>query len=221
MADEAPDQPPSPGPRVLAPWLLASPALPLLPIIIYAGSADIGTANSWSVFAIGAAAAVAAIAVGGILGFLFALPRTLEQDSGSRLLATNSNLDQVSDWLTKILVGLGLIELGRIGAGVGDLGDSMAVALGGGAGAKAFALSIVIYCAIDGFLLGYLWTRIVVSRELKEAAENLAKVTELNEALVKPLAPLPPSPPSPTELAPPPAPPASDAGATDGATNGG
>lgn len=139
----------------------------------------------------------AALGVGGILGFLFALPRTLEQEKGSGLLATNSNLDQVSDWLTKILIGLGLVELGRIADGIGNLGDSMAAALGGGAGAKALALSVLIYSAIDGFLLGYLWTRIVVSRGLKEAAENLAKVTELNDALAKPLPAPPPAPPPP------------------------
>jgi hypothetical protein len=36
----------------------------------------------------------------------------IEQSAGYR---SNSNLEEISDWLTKILVGLGLIELGRIG----------------------------------------------------------------------------------------------------------
>jgi hypothetical protein len=184
-------------PRVLAPWLVATPALSLPPIVIYAASGDLGDANSGSVLAVATMSAGAALAVGGILGFLFALPRTLEQEKGSGLLATNSNLDQVSDWLTKILVGLGLIELGRIAHGVGDLGDSMAAALGDEAGAKTFALSILIFSAIDGFLLAYLWTRIVVSRGLKEAAENLAKVTEINDALAKPLRAPPSAPPPP------------------------
>lgn len=142
-------------------------------------------------------AAAAAIGVGGILGFLFALPRTLEQEKGSGLLATNSNLDQVSDWLTKILIGLGLIELGRIADGIDDLGGSLAAALGDGAGAKVFALSVLIYSAIDGFLVGYLWTRIVVSRGLKEAAENLAKAVELNKVLEAQPAPARPPGPAP------------------------
>ena len=186
------------APRVLAPWLVASPALSLVPIAIYAASGDVGDSNRWTVLAVGTMAAGAAIGVGGILGFLFALPRTLEQEKGSGLLATNSNLDQVSDWLTKILVGLGLIELGRIAHGIDDLGGSMAVALGGGTGAKVFAMSVLIYSAIDGFLVGYLWTRIVVSRGLKEAAENLAKAVELNKFLeAQPLPARPPDRPPP------------------------
>jgi hypothetical protein len=150
--------------------------------------------------------AVAAFAVGAILGFIFALPRTLEQDRASGVLATNSNLDQVSDWLTKILIGLGLIELGSIASGVGDLGGSVAEALGNGPGAETFALSILVYCAIDGFLLCYLWTRIVVSAGLKKAAEDLivrteqlADAADINQVLLEPAEPPPKPTPAPID----------------------
>lgn len=199
-------EPPDVGgsqPRVLGAWLLVSPALPLLPIVIYAASDDVGDVSCWSAFAVAVMTVAAALSVGGILGFLFALPRTVQQEQGSALLATNSNLDQVSDWLTKILIGLGLIELGTIADEVDNLGESVASALGNGTGAETFALSILIYSAIDGFLLGYLWTRIVVSRGLKEAAENLAKVTEFNEALERPLRAPPPDPEPPASVEPP------------------
>src|SRR5438552_4060746 len=64
---------------------------------------------------------------GGLLGFLFGLPRTV-QDVGQRNSTTsglpsepqnvsyhaNTNLEQISDWLTKILVGVGLTQIGQL-----------------------------------------------------------------------------------------------------------
>src|SRR4051812_7768648 len=68
---------------------------------------------------------VAAAAVGAALGFLFGLPRARFTDQlashdasasenkapGGHYLA-NSNLIKVSDWLTTIVIGLGLVNLG-------------------------------------------------------------------------------------------------------------
>jgi hypothetical protein len=144
-------------------------------------------------------AAAAALLVGAILGFIFALPRTLERSETTGLLATNSNLDQVSDWITKIIVALGLIELGRIASGVDDIGNSVAEGLGDGTGAHTFALSILIYSVIDGFLVSYLWTRIVISVHLKDAAENLAQASEISEVIST----TPPPAPPPAALPPP------------------
>src|SRR5262249_51865218 len=61
--------------------------------------------------------------------------------------------------------------------------------------AHAFAIAMLVYCAVDGFLLGYLWTRIEVSRGLKAAAEDLAgSSVVLEEALPDAPPPLPPPP---------------------------
>jgi hypothetical protein len=45
---------------------------------------------------------------------------------------TNTNLEQVSDWLTKILIGAGLAELTSIPGGLDQCGGYVAPALGGG-----------------------------------------------------------------------------------------
>jgi hypothetical protein len=169
--------------------------------VVYAASGDFDPGSSFlSVVAVAVMAAAAALIVGGIVGFLFALPRTLERDSATGVLATNSNLDQVSDWLTKILVGLGLIQLGAIADGVDGLGTSVASALGDGPSAQTFALSVLIYASVDGFIVAYLWTRLVLSRQLKDAAENLAKASELGDVIAA--TPPPVRPPEP--LRPPP-----------------
>ncbi len=136
-----------------------------------------------------------------LLGFLFGLPRTLDQSDSTAPLVTNTNLDQISDWLTKILIGLGLVELGKIAGGVDSLAAAAVPGLGGGDDAHAFAVALLIYSAVDGFLVGYLWTRIIVSRRLKEAAEYLARVQDTAQVLSAPPPaappPLPPRPGSP------------------------
>ncbi len=61
--------------------------------------------------------ALAYCAAGFLVGFLFGIPRVLQ---GEDVLPgqqpeyrqrVNTNLEQISDWLTKIIVGLGLVEL--------------------------------------------------------------------------------------------------------------
>ena len=197
----APLQSPSPKrPRVLGRWISTSPAVGFVAVAIYAFSdaAKPGT-SCWGVFAVGAMAASAALIVGALGGFLFGLPRTLERPDANGHLATNTNLDQVSDWLTKIIVAIGLVELGKIANGVDNLATSLAPGLGGGDGVHAFAVGLMIYSVADGFLVGYLWTRIVVSIRLKEAAEDLARTAEVAAELLT--APPPPAPPA---LPPPP-----------------
>jgi hypothetical protein len=67
--------------------------------------------------------AIASLAAGVFVGFLFGVPRTLSSGrevehpavSGSRSsIRANTNLEQVSDWLTKILIGATLVQLGNV-----------------------------------------------------------------------------------------------------------
>jgi hypothetical protein len=109
-------------------------------------------------------------------------------------LTTNTNLDQISEWLTKILVGLGLVQLGKVTHGVGKIAGSLSPGLGAGAGAKPFAVALLVYSVLDGFLIGYIWTRIDLSKRFREAAEDLDPI---EKALKQPLKKPPPkaSPP--------------------------
>jgi hypothetical protein len=165
-----------------------SPLVAVLAVLGYAASGDIeGGSTFLSVLAVGVAAAAGALLAGIVLGFLFGLPKTVDRSSTEARLTTNTNLDQISEWLTKILVGLGLVQLGKVTHGVGKIAGSLAPGLGGGAGAKPFAVALLVYSALDGFLIGYIWTRIDLSRRFREAAEDLDPIEKaLKQPLRKP-----------------------------------
>lgn len=96
------------------------------------------------------------LALGGLLGFLFAVPRANPNAPSSDLLLPNRNIEQISDWLTKILVGLGLINLRDIGAFLTDRSTNLASEL---QVESDFVLAMILYFTIAGFLEGYLLTR--------------------------------------------------------------
>jgi len=183
--------------RAMASSALVGPAAAL----VFAASGHFQPgATFWSVLAVGVMASAAALMLGALIGFLFGLPKSLGRTGSKALLATNTNLDEVSDWITKILVGLGLVQLGKVASGIGGLASALAPGLGGGTGAHPFASGLLVYSAVDGFLLGYLWTRIVVSMRLNEAAQALEARSEV---LKEPLAAAPPpAPPPPPETLP-------------------
>ena len=130
---------------------------------------------------------VAAAAVGAVLGFLFGLPRARVSDltsadssPTSTFYLTNSNLIKVSDWLTTIVIGLGLVNLGKVVPALRSLGHALHDPLGGVAYSGAVGISVLIVGILAGFVLDYLWTSIRV-RELLEEAErqNQQTVPEL------------------------------------------
>jgi hypothetical protein len=172
-----------------------SPLVTVLAVGAYAASEGLsGDGEPFlSVFAVGVAAAAAALFAGLLLGFLFGLPKTIDLRSGAKArLTTNTNLDQISDWLTKILVGLGLVQIGKLTRGVSNLGGSMAPGLGGGSGAKVFGVALLVYSILDGFLVGYIWTRIDLSKRFRLAAEDLDPVEKAIDKALQPPLPGPP-----------------------------
>ena len=110
----------------------------------------------------------AAFLAGGTFGFIFGIPRTSTSDqadgrSGERKpqQVVNTNLEQISDWLTKALVGAGLVELQSIGAQTFKLAGVLASAFpamepGSGRGA---ALCLIVLGSAGGFLYTYIETR--------------------------------------------------------------
>lgn len=78
----------------------------------------------WEGVGIVAITALACYLIGSAFGFLFCIPRSAQQpDSGAGLPLKekmreiprdNTNLEQISDWLVKILIGAGLVQLGKV-----------------------------------------------------------------------------------------------------------
>ncbi len=166
---------------------MLTPLVPALVVVAYAASDHFAKGSNFlSVLAVGLATIGAAGFVGLLFGFLFGIPKSVEPQTRSdpkRLLATNTNLDEISDWLTKILVGIGLVQLGKLAHGVSKLGDVLAPGLGGGPGAKPFAVALLVYSVVDGFVVGYIWTRVDLSERFKTAAENLARTAAADQFL--------------------------------------
>ena len=67
--------------------------------------------------------------LGSLVGFLFGIPRTLQEtreenhpiSNNTRKYLVNTNLEQISDWLTKILVGVGLTQVTAIKQMLNDI----------------------------------------------------------------------------------------------------
>ena len=118
----------------------------------------------------------ASLLVGGALGFLFGIPRTLQPDepddgaeAGRVAYRANTNLEQISDWLTKMLVGVGLTQLPAIPEQLRRFGKSIAPALGDTPSAPVMAVSILIFFSAAGFLFGFLWTRLFLASAFRQA----------------------------------------------------
>lgn len=129
-----------------------------------------------STSSVGILVAGASALVGGLLGFLFGIPRTLQNEPNTERSMTsyraNTNLEQISDWLTKILVGVGLTQLSIIPGKLKSLSAFVAQGLGGTPKPSVLATAIIVFYGVCGFLFGYLWTRIYLATALKEADIN-------------------------------------------------
>jgi len=152
--------------------------------------------GSLSSFTVGLLLAAASLSVGGLAGFLFGVPRSLQTpvlppvggdgqsqkqaDEIAARYATNTNLEQISDWLTKILVGVGLTQIGTIVEQIKSASAYFGPALG--AQGSALATCVMVYFTISGFFYTYLWTRLVLvgvmSRADQDASEKLRRIEE-------------------------------------------
>jgi hypothetical protein len=141
--------------------------------------------------------ALACLSAGAAIGFLFGIPKILQSDklpapasdnkpagsppeskpSESSILyrqQVNTNLTEISDWLTKIIVGVSLINLKEFPPHLSRLADILAVSLDteNPAKEKAFALAIVICFSVIGFLFGYLSTRLFLAGAFSRADQG-------------------------------------------------
>nr|WP_281721714.1 hypothetical protein [Nitrosomonas nitrosa] len=162
-------------------------------LVVYSVASSAETAKAlWSVRLVGSVLlAGGCTLIGALLGFLFGIPRSLQENRKSEGNAegrpgygANTNLEQISDWLTKIIVGVGLTQIGELGAALGEIGDAFKTVLGDDFLGKPIAIAIVIYFITAGFLYGYLWTRIFSAGEFSrsDAAQFAMKVQSVVDA---------------------------------------
>lgn len=117
-----------------------------------------------------------------VFGFLFGIPKALQSPSkaapsgtseatrtnsetntkDASHLRVNTNLEEISDWLTKILVGATLTQLIKIPGAIKNAADFMANSAGG-IGSTPFAAALLLYFSAVGFFAGYVLTRMFFS----------------------------------------------------------
>lgn len=120
--------------------------------------------------------------MGALLGLIFGVPRSNRRNSslvnskdnyGVRAMLPyggNSNLEEISDWLTKMIVGIALINWKDIVVVISSLVRKLEASLGGDFfGIMALGL-IGAYFGI-GFAMGYVWSRVFLPRLLSEAEQ--------------------------------------------------
>lgn len=107
--------------------------------------------------------------------------------AGGPNFGVNTNLEQISDWLTKIMVGVGLTQIGDLPRATRTLAKALEPGFGEIPGAGTLGVLIVIFFSVCGFLIGYLWTRIYLTKEFVHAemeatARLAAKVSTMESA---------------------------------------
>lgn len=157
----------------------------LIPVIAFLGVgfsliyvSQVPSAVRWMVFATAVGIAAAAFLIGGVVGLLFGIPRTVQGSAPStedREYEGNTNLEQVSDWLTKIIVGVGLVQIGRILPALTKLGENLKAPLGGQPSSATFGLTLTISYTLLGFLFFYLWSRTLFEMQLRQILSPLSR----------------------------------------------
>jgi len=138
-----------------------------------------GTAAWWRHWPVALLWMLACFGLGYLLGFLFGIPSAsiLEPRPGDEprtgrgyRLEINNNLIKISDWLTTMLVGVGLVELHNLADVLPRAGAFIATGLGEGASASG-AAALILYFGALGFLSGYLSTRMFFGPAFREFDE--------------------------------------------------
>ena len=120
---------------------------------------------------------------GGFLGFLFAIPQSATRNANAALppgaYRSNSNLEEISDWLTKILVGIGLVQLGHLTNSLHRLINYISPSLDRGAGSEGYALALIVLFSTSGFLSVYIITRTNISVLFAQTEKRLQETVSV------------------------------------------
>jgi hypothetical protein len=92
-----------------------------------------------------------------------AVPQTGGDAAQRSGLHRNTNLESISDALTKGLLAIGATQLYKVGDLISGIDPAFYESFGPGSAGQIVALSVMSYGAIEGFLFGYLATRIYLT----------------------------------------------------------
>jgi hypothetical protein len=159
--------------------------LGLIVIIAYAISTN---GRHFKYVGVGVVTAFAASLTGCLFGFILGIPRAVSsgavRQEGSTAsdptaptptraarFAQSTNLAEISDWLTKLLLGAGLVSLTKLGRPIGALIHAVAGGFVSGTvtgSAKVMSGGIMITYVVLGFLVAYICTTVWYRKILDE-----------------------------------------------------
>ncbi len=140
-------------------------------VIIFIYSIAHGADKFLSILSISAIIALTSAIVGAFIGFIFGIPRT-PAAKDSENIGANTNLEEISDWITKIIVGVSLVQLNQLSDGIYKIGNTLSQGMGGQPSSFVFSVSTMIFYFVGGFFLGYLWSRIYLPKILLTSMEE-------------------------------------------------
>jgi hypothetical protein len=181
-----------------------------LGILLYASKAS--PAQFFSLCSVAMMIAGSSLGAGALLGFLFGIPMSVqpvtlpsqpptntsgensstpenqaEVMSVARRYRGNTNLEDISNWLTKMLLGVGLTQIPAILDAIKNYAEFASPGLGGEPSGKIFATSILVYFLICGFIFGYMWARLNLARMFTEADNSLEQKVAKKEQQISDL----------------------------------
>jgi tetratricopeptide (TPR) repeat protein len=116
--------------------------------------------------------ALASFVSGLFLGFLFGIPK--RDDKAETPYHLSSNLVDISDWLTKIIIGLGLVEIKTIPHALQSVGEYIQQSTNASEPSiKIFSVCCIVYFGVFGIYFGYNYTRLILSLLYKDADDDL------------------------------------------------
>ena len=164
------------------------PLAMILPGVIACFAYATTSPNYWDLLGLLIIIVFAVMLSGGLLGFLFAIPKLNknynphEAYDRSTKYMPNTNLEEVSDWLTKIIIGVTLTQLGKIPGYLqgmaGYLVDHSGRMLQADS-AGPFLIALIIYSLVAGFIAGYFYTRIYLPNLFSIMEENRRQKAEI------------------------------------------
>jgi hypothetical protein len=142
--------------------------------------------SHWSYVGVGTLTAMAALLTGIFAGFILGVPKLVSSGQvkvPDGMPSPNTNLGEISDWVTKLLLGAGLVSLSHLGVPIGGLIDNVAGGLYAAAshpadapGAKVLAGAILVSFTVLGVLEGYVLTSTWYPRKLERLAASAAEL---------------------------------------------
>ena len=113
--------------------------------------------------------ALSSFGVGSLGGFIIGFPRTVgdaRQPDGVPRQLPSKSLEEISDWLTKIIIGLSLVQFREFTVYFRECAREFAAGFKGGESLSAnvtLAQGLIVYFTITGFFFAFLLTRLPLS----------------------------------------------------------